>query len=62
MSIPIKSIEPIGKPPPIVLSKEGIPVEISNCEFLKEGFVPDIVGSLILGFAPKVIPFASKAI
>lgn len=58
----MKSIEPIGKPPPIVLSKEGIPVEISNCEFRNEGLVPGISGSLLLGFVPPKVVFASKAI
>lgn len=33
---------------PIIWSKEGIPVEMSSCEFFIEGLVPGIKGILLL--------------
>lgn len=42
---------------PIILSNESIPVDISNCAFLIDGFVPGIVGNLVLTF---VISFVSE--
>jgi len=33
------------------LSKAGIPVEISNCAFFTDGFVPGMIGNFDLVFA-----------
>jgi len=42
------------------LSRDGIPVEISNCAFFKEGLVPDIVGSLVLILAVVIFDAANE--